>query len=76
MPAPALFSGAPYSRIVEPSRTPSVKLASLPSDGEVLALKKPHKKSNVDKIDVMAVMVSLICLTISVCVVTPRLRLA
>ncbi len=76
MPAPAFLSGAAYSPIMEPSRTPSIELASLPSKAEVLALGKPRKKSDVDLIDIVAVMVSLTCLIISVCVVTPRLGLA
>ncbi len=76
MPAPAFLSGAAYSPIMEPSRTPSIELASLPSKAEALALGKPRKKSDVDKIDIVAVIVSLTCLIISVCVVTSRLDLA
>lgn len=77
MPTSAFPPGAAYSPIMEPpSRTPSVELDSLPSKAEVLALGKPRQKSNVDKIDTAAVMLSLTCLVISVCVVTPRLGLA
>lgn len=76
MPALAFLSEAAYSPIMEPSKTPSIELASLPSKVEVIALGKPCKKAYVDKIDVVIVMVSLICLIISVCVVTPRLSLA
>ena len=61
---------------MEPSRTPPIELAPLPSKAEVLALGKPCKKAGVDKIDIVVVMVSLICLIISVCVVTPRLSVA
>ena len=76
MPPLAFLSEAAYSPIMEPSRTPSIELASLPSKAEALALGKPCKKAAVDKIDTVAVMVSLTCLIISVCVVTPRLSLA
>ena len=78
MPASAFPSGAAYSRITEPSRPPYVELASPPSEGraEVLALGKPRRKSYVNNIDVMAVTLSLTCLVISICVVTPRLGLA
>lgn len=76
MPALPFLSGAAYSPIMEPLKTPSIELASLPGKAEVLALGKPCKKADVDKIDIVVVMVSLICLVLSVCVVTPRLSLA
>lgn len=76
MPSLAFLSEAAYSPIIEPSRPPSIELASLPSKAEVIALGEPCKKAHVDKIDVVVVMISLICLIISVCVVTPRLSLA
>jgi hypothetical protein len=66
----------PTSSQFELTRTRSADESSHPHSPGTIALGKPQSKAYFSTIDLLVVLLSLACLTIAVCVVTPRLTLS